>query len=82
MGCWHVFLNFLGIISYRLFLDLNYKNIISPLFEYDGYINVSTPSSYFYSWVILLVFIPFIIRLYQSQNVFFSNVIVLLFLMA
>ena len=31
MGCWHVFLNFLGIISYRLFLDLNYKNIISPL---------------------------------------------------
>ena len=82
MGCWHVFLNFLGIISYRLFLDLNYKNIISPLFEYDGYINVSTLSSYFYSWVILLVFIPFIIRLYQFQDAFFSNVIVLLFLMA
>ena len=71
MGCWHVFLNFLGIISYRLFLDLNYKNIISPLFEYDGYINVSTLSSYFYSWVILLVFIPFIIRLYQFQDAFF-----------
>lgn len=78
----HIFLNFSGIICYRLFLDLNYQDIISPLFGYDGYVNALTLSSYFCSWISLFIFIPLIIRLYQSQNSFFANVIVLLFLMA
>lgn len=71
---------FLGIIIFRLLLDINYENILSNVFGYSGFYNQMTVQSYLISWVILLCFIPFVLKLYDDKKVFFSNVVVFLFL--
>lgn len=59
---------FLGIVTYRILLDIIYANIIVPIFGYSGYINKQSLTLYTISWAILLLFIPIIIKNNNDQS--------------
>lgn len=67
---------FLGIIFFRLTLDLIYSKYISTIFMYEGYINDFNIQKYILSWGILIIFAPMIISL--LKKVTFSSVILIL----
>ena len=76
------YLELLGIIIFRILLDINYVVIVSPYYAYAGLVNKVTFLSYLVSWVVFLIPARFILKQYTSKYTFFANVIVLLFLMA
>ena len=59
---------FLGIIIYRILLDIIYANIIVPIFGYSGYIIKHSITLYIVSWAILFLFIPIIIKDNNDQR--------------
>lgn len=69
--------SFLGIVLYRILLDIIYMNMIIPIFGYEGYTGEFNLIKYIVSWLVLLVFIPSIVRKNEDQ-VHPSSLIVLL----
>ena len=73
-------ISFLGIVLFRLLLDINYVEIVNDIFNSSGFYDQMTILSYVISWIVLLCFIPCVIKLYDSERIFFSNVVSFLFL--
>lgn len=66
---------FFGITSLRVSLDFIYYEYISTIFRYEGFASEFNVYRYMLSWIILLIFIPIFICLYN--NVSFSSVILI-----
>lgn len=76
-------IGFVGIILYRVLLDWNYFNIISPNFSYSGFIDNRTTSGLFISWILLILFYFLARHLIYTEQEGMSHVIVtLLFLLS
>ena len=60
---------FLGLIFYRFALDYSYVNIISPLYEYQGFFSESSNDHYNASWLFLILLSPLIIKTLLSSNI-------------
>lgn len=73
---------FLGIVLYRIFLDIIYVNIIIHIFAYEGYTAKFDLLKYVISWLVLLMFIPSIIRRNEDQEHPSSLIVLLLMLIA
>lgn len=73
---------FLGIVTYRILLDIIYKNIIVPIFGYSGYIIKQSITLYVISWVILFLLIPLIIKSNNDQDRPSSLIILIIALIA
>ena len=71
--------NILGIILYRILLDYNYISIISPLYNYAGFLNQSSAQSTIISYIALLILVPFVLPMYKLVKLS-ANIVVLLFL--
>jgi hypothetical protein len=71
----------IGIIIYKLTLELIYIKFIATTYAYMGFNYNVNSSKYFVSWIVCLVASSFIITLYK-RNEFSSMVVVLLYLMA
>ncbi len=71
----------LATILYRLLLDIVYADILSPAYEYMGFINEQTSSSLSFSWLLIL---PAVLwsPLYIRHSSFASIVCLLLVFMA
>jgi len=69
-----------GIILYRILLDVNYAEIIAPIYAYSGFVNLSTDYTCAISYIVLLLSMHFIIKQYSSERLLLSNVVVLLYL--
>lgn len=66
----------LGVIIFRLILDVAYKNYISYYYSYAGFLCEENTIRYVLSWLILLVFSPFIINL--NKKIVLSNIIIIM----
>lgn len=73
----HFIKSILPLIIYRILLDICYSNYISPIYEYTGFYNNKTASSYFLSWLFLCPFLFFLPILYKKKNI--SSAVVILF---
>ena len=56
-----------GIILYRILLDVNYAEIIAPIYAYSGFVNLSTDYTCAISYIVLLLSMHFIIKQYSSE---------------
>lgn len=72
----------LSIVLYRLVLDVNYAKIIYPYYAYSGFDNNISFFSYMMSWIIMILFIPYMFKFCYSNHFFFSNTIVLFYLVS
>ena len=61
-----------SIIVFRLLMDWIYRNEITPLFEYNGYVDLATKGSLFLSWCILAIFLPFVLWIVKERNTFLN----------
>lgn len=71
-----------GLVIYKILLDVVYNYVISVNYEYLGYINYATRSSYIVSWLVFLFFLPLIVSFYnwKDNQGLFTNIIILLFI--
>ena len=71
-----------GLVIYKILLDVVYNYVISINYEYLGYINYATRSSYIVSWLVFLFFLPLIVSFYNRKDNqgLFTNIIILLFI--
>lgn len=65
----------LGIFIFRVVLDFIYQKLIAPLFGHTGFNYIEDFGRYILSWLILLIFVPLIIKLHKKVS--FSNVIMI-----
>ncbi|MBU5676534.1 oligosaccharide repeat unit polymerase [Alkaliphilus sp. MSJ-5] len=59
---------FLGIVTYRILLDVIYKKIVVPFFGYSGFEMEHSIALYILSWTILFLLMPVIIKNNNDQN--------------
>lgn len=74
---WYTLLLVTGIFLYRFFLDKAYELIISNVFDYQYFYNNKTPFSLGISWLILFIFLPLILKIFNKSSLS-SNIISLL----
>lgn len=72
---------FIGLILYRVFLDVCYANIISPTWGYQGYFNNPSGLYNFISWVFLITLSPLIVKTFTKSNIS-SNIVSVLVLVS
>ena len=77
----HKIVFFLGLFSYRYFLDFIYVELINEFFEYEGFIIDESVYSRNVSWISLLFFFPLIYKIVRKE-LFSSNIVFLLFLIS
>ena len=65
-----------GIILIRMTLDFIYVNYISLYFRYYGFLYEPNLGKYILSWILLIIFIPYIINL--NRKITFSSLILTL----
>lgn len=70
----------IGIILFRILLDLNYSDIVSPYYEYAGFYNDKTLASTVTSWISLIFSLPFVIRIVNDKYPFSKAVFIFLYL--
>lgn len=61
-------LSYLGIILYRITLELIYKHQVNPGWEYSGFTLEYELGGYMFSWGIVILAIPFIVKNYKSNK--------------
>lgn len=66
------------IIVFRLLLDWIYRNEISPLFEYNNYVDESTKGSLILSWCVLAIFLPFVLWIINERDTFLHLIVLFL----
>ncbi len=71
----------MGILLYRLFLDFAYEMIISNVFDYQYFYNNKTLYSVIFSWLILIILLPSIFKIFFKSNLS-SNIISILILIS
>jgi hypothetical protein len=71
----------IGLILYRLSIDYSYTNIISILFDYQGYRVETSIYSILISWIFLITLTPFIIKIFFKPNLS-SNILSVLILIS
>ncbi len=76
-----IYVFIISIIIYRLLLDYIYIELISEVYGYSGFLNEQTNFSYNSSWILLLIFTPFMFKIIKME-LFSSNVMFLLFLIS
>lgn len=74
-------INILGVIIYRILLDVVYIKYISVYHDYIGFINSSDKLSLLFSWCSLLIFIPVVLKLYKKETMS-ANILVSLFMLS
>lgn len=67
---------YLGIIIFRLTLDIVYIVIVNPIYGYSGFTLDFFAYKYIISWIVTLVMLPFIVNLYNNSSI--SSTIILL----
>ena len=70
-----------GLILYRLSIDYSYTNIISVLFDYQGYRVASSVYSIIISWLIFITLTPLIMKIFFKPNLS-SNILSVLILIS
>lgn len=71
----------LGVILFRIMLDVVYEQIINQYFHYAGFVNKQENFSLLKSWLLLLLLFPFVSKVLK-KGLFSSNIIILLFLIS
>ena len=56
------------VFLFRLFLDISYKYVISPEFDYLGFLNNQTPAFMVASWIIFIVFSFFAFSFFDNKR--------------
>lgn len=61
--------SFLGLILFRIFLDICYEYIVSPVWGYQGYVNNFSEFNNYISWLFLILLSPLIVKTFIKGNV-------------
>lgn len=72
---------FILIILYRLLFDYVYSTITHPIWEYSGFVNNATNSSFVISWVVMIALSLLVLPYFKNEKSFFPDLIILIFLM-
>lgn len=76
-------INLLGLITYKVSLDLIYYKIIGPNFDYVGYENSYSLTKLILSYLVILIMFPLINRLYRDyKHIIFSYVVLFCILLS
>lgn len=68
--------NVLGLIVFRILLDICYIIVINPFYQSVRMVNHATISTYLISWFVFILFIPLILENY-SRKTLSANVVVI-----
>lgn len=71
----------LGIIGFRLIVDLAYRMLVAGPFYYQGFRNAPTIQALLLSWVFLLALVPLLSRVFRSETLS-AQVTMMLFLVS
>jgi len=72
---------FVGLILYRVILDICYVNVISPTWSYQGFLNNPSGLYNIISWLFLISLSPLIVKTFTKGNIS-SNILSVLVLVS
>ena len=70
------------ILVYRVLLDILYVETVYPFYAYIGFLKNDTFETTLISWIFLIFFIPFIVKMNKRSSTFSTSVMTLFFCMS
>jgi len=58
----------IGVVAYRLLVDLGYRTVVAPSFNYQGFRDTPTVQGVSFSWLFLLALLPLIVRVMRTET--------------
>ena len=59
----------LGIFIFRVILDFLYSKFVATIFGYTGFKITASTGRYVMSWLVLLIFVPIVIRIHKKTTI-------------